>query len=93
MNVKDPTEPRSFSIAELIRALPPALRVALVRGAHDPRRPIDSAMVTAGGGSRLRYTVVPLWLRTLPTLHDDCRPHDSALARLDRHRVARFSRP
>jgi pimeloyl-ACP methyl ester carboxylesterase len=59
MNVKDPTEPGSFSIADLIRSMSPPLRVALVRGAHDPRRPLDSSFVTAGG-SRLRYTVVPL---------------------------------
>lgn len=66
-NIKDPTEPGSFSIAQLIHDLPPTLRIALLRGSHDARIRIDSSLITAGGG-RLRYTEIPLASHSLRSM-------------------------
>ncbi len=63
----DVGEPGSFTIADQLHDLSPVLRVALIRGAHDPRRPIDSVL-TAAGGSRVRYTVVPFAGHSLKSL-------------------------
>lgn len=58
-NVSDPHEPGSFSVADLAASLPPALRIALVRGDRDRLRAADSAIV-AQGGRRLRYWSIPM---------------------------------
>ncbi|MEO9117096.1 MAG: hypothetical protein ABI311_13130 [Gemmatimonadaceae bacterium] len=58
-NAGDPDEPGSFSVAREVAALPPSMRVALVRGAHDRYRYADSAIVDAGG-LRLQLSIVPL---------------------------------
>lgn len=66
-NLKDPSEPGSFSIADQIRVLPSSLRVALLRGDGDRRRAIDSTLCAAGGG-RVRYTVIPFAGHSLKSL-------------------------
>lgn len=58
-NIKDPTEPGSFSMADLIHTLPPTVRVALIRGKGDPRTSIDPSLIAAGG-TRLHYTSIPM---------------------------------
>ena len=58
-NAGEPDEPGSFSVAREVAALPPAMRVALVRGAHDSFRYADSAIVAAGG-QRIQLAIVPL---------------------------------
>ena len=57
LNRAEPREPGSFSVAEQIAALPPAVRVAVVRGQHDDYRFADSALVAAGGGRIERFGV------------------------------------
>ncbi|HEU4564618.1 MAG TPA: hypothetical protein VFS05_08215 [Gemmatimonadaceae bacterium] len=57
-NLGEPLEPGSFAVADALRSLPPAVRVAVVRGAHDHYGYADSALQTAGG-ARLRRLVVP----------------------------------
>lgn len=66
-NVRDPTEPGSFSIASEIAAVSPTVRIALVRGESDHRAPIDSSL-RAAGGARLHYTVIPLAGHSLKSL-------------------------
>lgn len=63
----DPTEPGSFSLAETIAAIPPTVRVALIRGQQDKYRVVDSALVAAGG-PRLERWVVPLASHSLKKL-------------------------
>jgi pimeloyl-ACP methyl ester carboxylesterase len=58
-NVGDPYEPGSVSVAATAAALPPTMRIALVRGDHDRLRSVDSAIIAAGG-SRLRYYSIPM---------------------------------
>lgn len=53
----EPTEPGSFSIAENIAALPPAIRVALVRGTDDRYRSADPELMKAGGARMERWAV------------------------------------
>lgn len=57
-NLGEPDESGSFSIADEIRAVPGSMRIALLRGSHDKRIGIDSALQLAGA-PRLRYTVIP----------------------------------
>lgn len=52
-----PTEPGSFSVAEIIHCLPPELRIAIVRGDKDRYKSADSAFVSAGGRRLERFTV------------------------------------
>lgn len=66
-NVRDPTEPGSFSIASEIEQVPRAVRIALVRGESDHRAPIDSSL-RAAGGERLHYTVIPFASHSLKSL-------------------------
>lgn len=66
-NVRDPTEPGSFAIASEIAAVPPHVRIALVRGEGDHRAPIDSSL-RAAGGARLHYTVIPFAGHSLKSL-------------------------
>jgi len=66
-NLHEPDEPGSFSIAEQVRAIPPTLRVALIRGSHDKRMAGDST-IRAAGGTRLDYTVIPLSGHSLKAL-------------------------
>jgi type IV secretory pathway VirJ component len=44
-----PSESGSFSVSEQITALPPTVRVALVRGTDDRFRPVDDTLLAAGG--------------------------------------------
>lgn len=58
----EPTEPGSFAVGDAVQAAAsssPALRVAIVRGAHDKLRYADSTLLAAGG-VRARRFVVPL---------------------------------
>lgn len=66
-NVRDPTEPGSFSIASEIASVPQRVRIALVRGEGDHRAPIDSSL-QAAGGARLHYTVIPFAGHSLKSL-------------------------
>lgn len=67
MNIGEPTEPGSFSIAEQIRNTPPGVRIALLRGASDRERESDREFIEAGG-SRLSYTVIPFAAHSLKSL-------------------------
>ncbi len=49
--------PWSFSTVDAVRALPPAVRVALVRGSKDPFRRHDPEFEAAGGARLERYEV------------------------------------
>ncbi len=53
-----PDEPGSFSVSEQIAALPPSVRVALVRGTDDRFRPADDTLLAAGG-TRINKWWVP----------------------------------
>ncbi len=56
----EPTGPNSFAVDELVRrtvASRPAARIAVVRGAHDPLRSADPALIAAGGESARRFEV------------------------------------
>lgn len=53
----DPTEPGSFSIASNIAGLPPAIRVALIRGTDDRLRRVDPELLKAGGKRMDRWAV------------------------------------
>jgi len=57
-NLGESTEPGSFSAAELVRRLRRAVRVAVIRGGHDPYRSSDSAILAAGAG-HVTYSNVP----------------------------------
>jgi hypothetical protein len=52
-----PSGPESFSMADLVKTLPPGLRVALVRGASDGYRGADPGIVAAGGGRVKEYSI------------------------------------
>lgn len=66
-NLSSPREPGSFSAAEEIRKIPPGVRIAVMRGSGDNRRPIDSSLVAAGG-SRIDYRVIPFAGHSLKSL-------------------------
>jgi pimeloyl-ACP methyl ester carboxylesterase len=54
------TEPKdrwSFSTIDAVRHLEPGVRVAIVRGGHDPFRSHDSAFAAAGGARLRRYEI------------------------------------
>ncbi len=53
----EPEEPGSFSVAENIRAAPPAIRFAIVRGTDDRYRTADSALLVAGGARIEKWSV------------------------------------
>jgi pimeloyl-ACP methyl ester carboxylesterase len=57
----------SFSTIQLAHDLPPTVRIAIVRGAHDKFAYHDSAFVAAGG-PRLRRFVVPFGSHSLKSL-------------------------
>ena len=57
-NRSAPAEPGSFSVSEQIAALPPTVRVALVRGTDDRFRPADDTLLAAGG-TRINKWWVP----------------------------------
>jgi hypothetical protein len=67
MNIGEPTEPGSFSVADQIRNTPPKVRIELLRGASDKERRSDSEFISAGG-SRLGYTVIPFAAHSLKSL-------------------------
>jgi pimeloyl-ACP methyl ester carboxylesterase len=58
-NTAEPKDAESFAIADAIRALPPHMRLAIVRGSHDKYRAADSLLVAAGG-TRTELYMVPL---------------------------------
>lgn len=66
-NLGEPDEPGSFAIADEIKAVPASMRIALLRGSHDRRIGIDSAL-QAAGSPRLRYTVIPLASHSLKSV-------------------------
>jgi pimeloyl-ACP methyl ester carboxylesterase len=57
-NRSAPDEPGSYSVADNIAALPPSVRVAIVRGTDDRFRTADSTLLAAGG-SRIDKWSVP----------------------------------
>jgi len=67
MNLGEPTEPGSFSIADQIRNTPPKVHIALLRGVSDKERKFDLDFIAAGG-SRLSYTVIPFASHSLKSL-------------------------
>jgi pimeloyl-ACP methyl ester carboxylesterase len=67
MNAGEPTEPGSFAVADEIRQTPPAVRIALLRGASDKERRSDPAFIAAGA-KRLFYTVIPFASHSLKSL-------------------------
>ncbi len=54
----EPTEPGSFAVDSVLRAIGADVRVALVRGANDRLRSVDSLLLAARPG--LRHVVIPL---------------------------------
>jgi pimeloyl-ACP methyl ester carboxylesterase len=52
-----PSGPESFGMADLVKSLPPGLRIALVRGAHDGYRGADPAIVAAGGRQVEKFSI------------------------------------
>ena len=67
MNIGEPTEPGSFSVADQIRNTPPKVRIELLRGASDKERKSDAEFIAAGG-SRMGYTVIPFAAHSLKSL-------------------------
>jgi hypothetical protein len=67
MNIGEPTEAGSFSVADQIRNTPSGVRIALLRGAGDKQRKSDSEFISAGG-ARLSYTVIPFASHSLKSL-------------------------
>jgi pimeloyl-ACP methyl ester carboxylesterase len=57
----------SFSTIDAVRHIDPSVRIAIVRGAHDPFRGHDSAFAVAGG-NRLRRFEIPMAGHALGTL-------------------------
>ena len=57
-NRSAPSEPGSFAVAEQIAALPPSVRVAIVRGTDDRFRTADDTL-RAAGGTRVDKWAVP----------------------------------
>lgn len=57
----EPTGPASFSVAGVVARVTaaPGVRIAIVRGSHDPLRSADSALLAAGGQGIRRF-LVPL---------------------------------
>lgn len=56
-NRSAPTEPGSYSVAANIAALPPAVRVAIVRGTDDRFRAADAELLRAGEGRIDKWSV------------------------------------
>jgi pimeloyl-ACP methyl ester carboxylesterase len=52
-----PSGPESFSMADLVKELPPGVRVALVRGASDGYRGADPGIVAAGNGRVKEFSI------------------------------------
>lgn len=52
-----PTGPDSYSMADLVRSLPPSIRVAVVRGASDGYGGDDPKIVAAGAGRARKFTI------------------------------------
>jgi len=67
MNLGEPTEPGSFSVADQIRNAPRGVRIVLLRGASDKERKSDAEFIAAGG-SRLTYSVIPFASHSLRSL-------------------------
>ncbi len=55
---KEPSEPGSFAVDSMVRAVPPGVRVAIVRGSGDPLQGADVALVLARPD--LHRVVIPL---------------------------------
>lgn len=67
INLGEPTEPGSFSVADEISRIPRGVRIELMRGASDKERKSDQAFIAAGG-SRLTYTIIPFASHSLKSL-------------------------
>ena len=57
MNGPEPTGPESFSVADEIKILPAAERLAIVRGTRDEYSRGDSALIASGGARANRFLV------------------------------------
>ncbi len=64
---KEASGPWSFSTIDAARMIDPRVRIALVRGAHDPFRGHDPEFIAAGG-DRLRRFEIPMAGHALGTL-------------------------
>lgn len=62
----EPTEPGSFAVDSVLHAIPAAVRVALVRGANDRLRSVDSMLVAARPA--LRHVMIPLAAHSMKRL-------------------------
>jgi pimeloyl-ACP methyl ester carboxylesterase len=67
MNLGEPTEPGSFSVADQIRNIPRGVHIAVLRGANDKERKSDTEFIAAGG-ARLSYSVIPFASHSLKSL-------------------------
>ena len=67
LNLREPTEPGSFDVAEQIHNIPAGVRIALLRGSGDKERKSDPAFRRAGG-DRLAYSVIPFASHSLKSL-------------------------
>ena len=66
-NLSSPHEPGSFGAAEEISRLPRGVRIGLMRGSGDRRRPIDSSLMAAAP-NRVEYKVIPFAGHSLKSL-------------------------
>lgn len=57
VNGPEPTGAGSFSVAREVSQLPPAVRLAVVRGENDDYQSADAAILAAGGPRSQRYVV------------------------------------
>jgi hypothetical protein len=67
LDLGEPTDRGSFSVAQQIRDTPRGVHIALLRGASDRERTSDAAFLAAGG-SRLSYTIIPFASHSLKSL-------------------------
>jgi len=58
MNGPEPTEPGSFSVADVIGAVPGDERIAVIRGTKDKLSGADPALMAAGGDRIERFPVL-----------------------------------
>ncbi len=63
----EPTDAESFAVSDAVRAMPPFVRLAIIRGGSDKYRFADSALLAAGG-TRVKRFGVPLASHSLRDL-------------------------
>jgi pimeloyl-ACP methyl ester carboxylesterase len=59
LETSEPTGPGSFAVADEVKAMPPGLKLVVIRGRSDKYRYADSAIVAAGP-DRVTVTTIPL---------------------------------